>query len=698
MTSTGTFAAPRDQTWEERNHSYLDLRLTKLRLQLRQRALWFQDRWSQEPMSGSRALLVTDREVDLLLSADPDEEFRFRLTDPTSAAITDEIQRTDLAVAALVAAMGDSPPTLELLAQRFGLTDFERDVLVLCLAPERDPSYTRLFGYAHDDPNLGYPTPHLAQVLFGDAADTWAPTSPLLRYGMVEMADETARQRGRTPLSLDARILDYVQGTNRPDGRVADLLWPRPAVPLPPSLQGVAADARSRMHTEAATVVNLVGPAEVGRVVAAELLRQIGLAPHEWDVTRLPADADEAIRVLRLVEREAALLRLGLVVVMGTPTFALRHVLERSRVLLVLVSLEPVDIERAACQLRLPELTADERVWFWSSHLPVGSAVTPQDIRGLSQQFEFGPVTIARIAEQTHGDPRPDGAAALPGIREIWEACRHRGGRSLVGLGTRITCRRDWDELVLPDDAVTQLREIVSQVGQRARVYEEWGFGERLTRGRGITALFAGPSGTGKTMAAEVVGRALGLDICRVDLAGVISKYIGETEKNLQRVFAVAEEAGWILFFDEADALFGKRTEVKDSHDRYANIEVNYLLQRMEDYRGLAILATNRRASLDRAFLRRIRFLVDFPMPDADSRRRIWARAFPDRTPLGDLDLDQLARLDVTGANIATIATNAAFLAAADDRAVEMHHLMAAVRREFTKLDKLLPESDGARS
>jgi SpoVK/Ycf46/Vps4 family AAA+-type ATPase len=223
-------------------------------------------------------------------------------------------------------------------------------------------------------------------------------------------------------------------------------------------------------------------------------------------------------------------------------------------------------------------------------------------------------------------------------------------------------------------------------------VYEEWGFGARLNRGRGLSALFSGSSGTGKTMAAEILANHLGLDLYRIDLAGVVSKYIGETEKNLRKVFDSAEQSGAILFFEEADALFGKRTEVKDSHDRYANIEVNYLLQRMEEYGGLAILATNRKSALDGAFLRRLRFLVDFPFPDTNSRLRIWQKVFPPEAEIGELDYGLLGRMEISGGNIKNIALNAAFLAADQGTAIGMAHVMHAAQREYAKMDKLISE------
>jgi SpoVK/Ycf46/Vps4 family AAA+-type ATPase len=227
-----------------------------------------------------------------------------------------------------------------------------------------------------------------------------------------------------------------------------------------------------------------------------------------------------------------------------------------------------------------------------------------------------------------------------------------------------------------------------AQVRQRHRVYDTWGFGAKGGRGLGISALFAGPSGTGKTMAAEVIARDLRLDLYRIDLSQVVNKYIGETEKNLRRVFDAAEAGGAVLLFDEADALFGKRSEVKDSHDRYANIEVSYLLQRMESYRGLAILTTNMKSALDEAFLRRLRFIVQFPFPDAAHRAQIWRRVYPDLVPVGRLDFDRLARLNVAGGHIRNIAIHAAFFAADANQPVSMAHLLRAARSEYSKLDR----------
>jgi SpoVK/Ycf46/Vps4 family AAA+-type ATPase len=261
-------------------------------------------------------------------------------------------------------------------------------------------------------------------------------------------------------------------------------------------------------------------------------------------------------------------------------------------------------------------------------------------------------------------------------------------------LAQRIDPAAGWTDLVLPERQMETLRQLAVHVRQRATVYGAWGFERDGARGLGISALFAGPSGTGKTMAAEVLANELQLDLYRVDLSRVVSKYIGETEKNLRRIFDAAETGSAILLFDEADALFGKRSEVKDSHDRYANVEISYLLQRMECYRGLAILTTNMKQAVDTAFLRRIRFVVHFPFPDEAQRALIWSRIFPAATPTAGLDHDKLAHLNVSGGNIRSIAVNAAFLAAEDGGRVHMRHLLRAAQTEYLKLEKPLTDAE----
>jgi SpoVK/Ycf46/Vps4 family AAA+-type ATPase len=302
-------------------------------------------------------------------------------------------------------------------------------------------------------------------------------------------------------------------------------------------------------------------------------------------------------------------------------------------------------------------------------------------------------VAQQRARQGDGGNPAGENS---PTVARLFSAARAQSGHELMALARIIEPRYTWNDIVLPEDALTQLQEICQRVAFRHRVLGEWGFDRKLALGKGVTVLFAGPSGAGKTMAAEILANELGLDLYKIDLSGVVSKYIGETEKNLERIFVAAENANAILFFDEADALFGKRSEVSDAHDRYANIEISYLLQRMEEYDGIAILATNLRQNLDDAFIRRTAFTIHFPFPDAEHRLRIWARIWPPETPLAaDVDLQFLAeRCKLSGGNIKNVALAAAFLAAAEQRPVAMKHLQQAIRREYQKIGKVLDDTD----
>jgi SpoVK/Ycf46/Vps4 family AAA+-type ATPase len=310
----------------------------------------------------------------------------------------------------------------------------------------------------------------------------------------------------------------------------------------------------------------------------------------------------------------------------------------------------------------------------------------------LASQFSLDLGALRRISRAVQAE---EGLEAEGGLgNRLWDAALASTRPRLEGLAQRLDPRATWEDLVLPQRELDLLRQIAAQVRLRSRVYEEWGFAARRNRGLGISVLFAGESGTGKTMAAEVLANELRLSLYRIDLSTVVSKYIGETEKNLRRLFDAAEDGGAILFFDEADALFGKRSEVKDSHDRYANIEINYLLQRIESYKGLAILATNLKSSLDTAFLRRLRFLLDFPQHGEAERREIWKRIFPPQTEKDGLDFNRLARLGLNGGAINNVAMNAAFLAADAGTPVTMPHVLAAARTELLKLGRPINEAD----
>jgi SpoVK/Ycf46/Vps4 family AAA+-type ATPase len=334
------------------------------------------------------------------------------------------------------------------------------------------------------------------------------------------------------------------------------------------------------------------------------------------------------------------------------------------------------------------------QIGLWRRALGPAAASLNGTLDNISGQFRLSAETIFTVAGSCLGESQEGGANP----EKLWSACRSVARPRLQDLAERIVVAGEgavgWDDLILPELQKRTLHQMAVQSRHRMKVYENWGFAARGRRGLGLSALFAGPSGTGKTLAAEVLAGELKLDLYRIDLSTVVSKYIGETEKNLKQVFDAAEGGGVLLLFDEADALFGKRAEVKDSHDRYANIEVGYLLQRMESFQGLAILTTNFKSALDKAFQRRLRFTVDFPFPDVLEREAIWARIFPGDTPTAELDHRRLAQLNMTGGNIRNIALNAAFLAAADGGAVGMEHLLQATRQEAIKIERPLSDME----
>jgi ATPase family associated with various cellular activities (AAA) len=594
-----------------------------------------------------------------------------------------------------------APSAVTALRRMLGLGDVEAEAVMLALAAELDPAAGPRFAAVHDDPRLLSATSGLVAALFDrpatEVVGLHLSRSPVQRFRVFVPGDERL-PASRRPLRLDARMVDYLCGHNGLDERLAGLVEPLADPPLPASQRELAARVAGWLtapDSAAAPRVNLVGPPGQGReAVAAALARALGMHPLHLRLERAAGRA-ERLELVRLVEREAALLP-ALVYVDAPETVggdaaleaAARELLDALGGVLVVGSRDPWDPAADMVPVAVPAPSATERAELWAQAL--GGPAGRLDLEGLVEQFPLGPDGVRRaVARAQAAADLAGGAPHALTDDDLWRACRAVVGSELGQLAQRLRPAAGWSQLVLPDDETALLRQVATQVGQRARVYEQWGFGARLARGRGISALFTGPPGTGKTMAAEIIAAELDLDLYRIDLSAVVSKYIGETEKNLRRIFDAADQGGAILFFDEADALFGRRTEVRDSHDRHANVEINYLLQRMEDYAGLAILATNRKGDLDPAFLRRIRFLVAFPFPKAPYRRRIWATVFPPDTPRAELDLDALARLEIAGGNIRNIAVNAAFAAAAAGRPVGMGHLMRAAAHEYRKLDRL---------
>jgi AAA+ superfamily predicted ATPase len=599
----------------------------------------------------------------------------------TRAAVADTVGQ---------AAPGDDA-ALDILGQRLGLSKFEQDVLLLCAAMEFDTRLPGLCARAQCDSARPYPTFALAMTLFHEPAwDAMSPQRPLRRLRLIEIHQPGATPLIASALRADERIVNFIKGLNYLDDRLSPSLQPFDATDepaLPPSQQAQVDDIQRQLATgevgSRLPLVQLVGSDPSSKqMIARQIAARFNLTLLRLSADALPTDISEAKTFASLWEREHRLLPIALYIdaaevdapLLDRSASPLNRFVARADGLVFLDVRDVLQIgAHAAICVDVTKPTPVEQRNQWTGLL-VGEDGTASRLAG---QFNLNVAQIQRLATTS---PHDDD--------ELWNACRGVTRPRLEALAQRIDARATWDQLVLPAEEMAQLRNIAAQVRHRGRVYDDWGFRERLNRGLGISVLFSGDSGTGKTMAAEVVANELQLDLYRIDLSSVVNKYIGETEKNLRRLFDAADDGGAILLFDEADALFGKRTDVKDSHDRYANIETNYLLQRMEAYRGLAILATNLKSSLDKAFLRRLRFVVNFPMPQAAQRRELWRKAFPVQTPLASLDYDHLARLCVSGGNIHTIALNAAFASADSGQQITMPHLLDATRGEYGKLQK----------
>lgn len=599
----------------------------------------------------------------------------------------------------------ETPPALDYLCHCFGLSAFERDIVLLCAGMELGSTWGDLCAAAAKN-HQPYPTFDLAQQIL--AAPHWSaflPQSPLRHWQILELGPSHSLLAA--PLRLSERILHHLLGFAGLDHRLTDLVTPLPAPDsLVPSHQQLVAHITRAWQSPASTqplpLIQLCGSDYPSlQSIACAACDGLGIIPYHLHHKALPPHPPELQQFTRLWQREGILGQVALIIDgdplspgEATQTSGIDLLLETLNGPLILLSRDRRTLShRPLLTYDIHTPSRQEQISLWHHHL--GSQVEPLNgyIPTLAGQFDLNShqihsASLQALAGIAHPNPEVP-QEPLPQL--LWQACRVQTRPQLDDLAQRLTPGERWQDLVLPDLQQAQLQEIVAHVRQRAQVYETWGFGQRSNRGLGISALFAGTSGTGKTMAAGVLAQTLQLDLYRIDLSAVVSKYIGETEKNLRRVFDAAESGGVVLLFDEADALFGKRSDVKDSHDRYANMEVSYLLQRMEAYRGLAILTTNMKDAIDPAFMRRIRFVVSFPFPDYAQRLAIWQHIFPAAVPTQALNYKQLAKLNVAGGNIRNIALTAAFLAADEGQPVTMDFLLSAAQREFAKLERALP-------
>ena len=587
-----------------------------------------------------------------------------------------------------------TPSAIDHICELFGMTAFERDTLLLCAGVDMDSGVAALCGEALGHSQRNQATFGLAMAIFPDAE--WSallPTRPLRAFRLIEVA---AASQGLTSASLriDERVLHYLAGLDALDTRLAAWVQePTASHRIAPSHLQIASQSIPFLDSGArqGLVLHLCGDDPQGQEDVASALA--GRLDRRLFVARsgeLPAVGVDLDQFASLWARDARLLG-ALLLIQCAPagiTPAARQLVERIQGPVCVASRESLRFDRPFIRSEVGKPSPPEQKQLWETALGDGAADLGGTLDELSEQFRLSARTIA-----TAGQLASSGGAQ-PTRDALWETCKTLCRPKLEDLAQRMVGGATWEDLVLPETQQRTLKQLTTQVRHQMTVYETWGFSAKSRRGLGVSALFTGESGTGKTLAAEVIAHELRLDLYRIDLSSVISKYIGETEKNLKQLFDVAEEGGVMLLFDEADALFGKRSEVHDSHDRYANIEVGYLLQRMEAFAGLAILTTNLKASLDKAFQRRLRFIVHFPFPDLGQREQIWARAFPSATPTQELDFRKLAQLNMTGGNIRNIALNSAFLAAADARPVVMQHVLHAARLESSKIERPLADAE----
>lgn len=677
---------------------------------------------------------ISEQEAEALLAQPPGRPrgaANYLLDSPPE--IQGELKRIDADIARRKAGSAREGITLRLdkLTNLFSLSTFDLDVLLICLAPELDLRYERLYAYLQDDISKKQPSVDLVLNLGCSSfaarmagRQSFFPSAPLLRHHLVELFNHSPHYRSPLLgkyLKLDERLVDYLLYGNHLDHRLSP--YARHIIPkagledlyLPAEVKHrLARLVEEEQLISQTPIIHLRGRDDASKQALAEALcRELGMGLLVIDGLKL-LDADQNLfeTLSHLASREALLQSAALYWECFDALLAderrhqretlIRHWAGRQGLVFVAGDMtdDPSEILREAncLSLDLPRPTNAERVQLWKASL---DGDLPQgyesDLQALASKFRFngGEIRDAVAAARNLARWRAPGEPVT--ISDLYNACRLQSNGRLTPLTTKIALRHTWDDIVLPADRLRHLQEICHYVKYRARVYEEWGFERKLPLGTGLNIMFSGPSGTGKTLAAGIVANELNLDLAKIDLSLVVSKYIGETEKNLSKIFQAAESANVILFFDEADALFGKRSEVKDSHDRYANIEIGYLLQKLEEHEGIVIMASNFCNNIDAAFQRRMQFIVEFPFPDEEMREAIWRNIFPREAPLDPIDFEPVARrFKLAGGNIKNISVHAAFLAAAGSGRISQSYIMEAIRWEYVKMGSFLPRDFAA--
>jgi AAA+ superfamily predicted ATPase len=606
-------------------------------------------------------------------------------------------------------------PALETLSRSFNLTDFEKMILVICTGAEIDSEFSMIFSKLYKNPNVKFPTFDIALRAFPGA--NWRailPDSSLRRFQLISLQNYDDVPLITTPIRIQERTLHYLLGFKLTlDSSLGYLVRPvQLAAPVAYSARGRISDIvefyLNSPNKAKLPIFNLWGPdADTSLIVAQLACEELGLGlwsiPGELIASK---SADEQLLLSSLLSRECLLTNNALYIdAYDIDESSLKRTVARFAVrslvpLLFLGARQPWSFfssDRPSITIELKKQTKEDQRKMWKEcfeRTMLDNATKSYylaEVDGIAARFNLDAASIDIISKKISLMQNKENDYDPRRLYSLLQSLTYRLTKSRLGdLAEEIIPASKVGDIILPASRKNMIQAIALHFKHRRKVYDEWGFAKKSnSRGLGIVALFSGESGTGKTMAAEAIANELGLDLYRIDLSMVASKYIGETEKNLRQIFDAAETKECILFFDEADSLFGKRSEVRDSHDRYANIQVGYLLQRIESYDGIVILATNLKKNLDPAFMRRLRFIIDFPFPDEKSREEIWRRIFPQTAPLASsLDFKFLSRLSITGGSIRNIALNAAFLAAEEGGQVSMNHIKRAAEDEYGKLGR----------
>lgn len=715
----------------ENVHQYLADELKRLDLLLQRKVHLLKKHFKQsEEYVQSIPAYVSDDEAQWLLS----QQGGWVDDDPTAQELEKQADEQASRIQSLAAEselQGLILPFIQ-LTRLFSLNWLEQQALLICLAPELRRKYDRIYAYLQDDITRKRPSVDLIlEVLFDQEDDRWQArpfferNANLFRHLLLRQLDDPSSPSGSSGLSrflqLDERILHYLLGYQGFDARLEGYMRVyQPTIEL--SELNVAKDKdktclhkllmkclSSGENVRQQLIVNAFGAiAYHHRMLALSACKAIECPLLVLDLKSLSKSPVEFSLLIKLALRESLLLQAPLFIenadyIETLDQFAsysstLQNLINEYGWIVILGTGQPLryleDSDVYAIECALPDIEQSRRLW--DRYLDKIEIDDKENISAiLAQRFKLSADQIEKTVRQA-GLMREAEQADCLNFQALAQICRSQFRHKLGSLARKVSPNYQWDDLILPSETKEILSSICCQVEYQYRVFEQWGFVNKLAYGRGLSVLFSGSPGTGKTMAAQVLANQLQLDFYKIDLSSVVSKYIGETEKNLDRIFTEAEASNAILFFDEADALFGKRTEVSDAHDRYANIEVSFLLQKMEEYDGIVILATNLRSNMDDAFVRRIRFIIDFPFPDKESRLQIWQRSLPDKTPIEpDIDFEWLAaKVKIPGGSIKNIVLNAAFEAARENQNLGMEHMLQGCKSEFQKLGKLWDEKN----